>query len=55
MGIPQIILIVLLCLGFEGHRQQYVSGLDNKKDFVSKILAILTLVGLLWWGGFWGG
>lgn len=52
MGIPQIIIIVLLALGF---------GISIAKDGESKgnysagwtFLSTAIWVGILWWGGFW--
>lgn len=55
MGAPQIIYLVFTALGLVAK-----AGLDGKKEFVTHRFATyfimkLITVGLLFWGGFFGG
>jgi multisubunit Na+/H+ antiporter MnhG subunit len=55
MGTPQILLIILLTasvsLHFIKHGEKKVGQTYN---VVSAMIEAAILVGLLWWGGFWG-
>jgi len=55
MGAPQIIYLVFTALGLIAK-----AGLDGKKEFVTHSFATyfimeLIAVGILFWGGFFGG
>ena len=52
MNAPQIILIVLLAVGFGTAAAKH--GEPSKPhNVVTSAISIALLVGLLWWGGFW--
>ena len=54
MGAPQIILIVLMSIRFGVFLKECVSGNMAKNDLVIETIGKIILIGLLYWGGFFG-
>jgi hypothetical protein len=54
MGAPQIIVVVLMALGAGLHLAKHGERKDERYNFVSDCIGSCVLLGLLYWGGFFG-
>ena len=52
MGIPQMIMIILFCLGIGIEMSRHGQQRNDKYNFFTSLVAVGIQVGILIWGGF---